>query len=229
MSLWPLITRLGEAQILLPAAVSTTLLLARDPRSRSLAARWLMALTAATLITTASKVAYMGWGIGGSARWNFTGISGHAMFSSAIYPILLATLAGFVAGREQRQLAWLGVALAALVGYSRLVVHAHSPAEVIAGLAVGGLASWLTLRTRTPTDAGDTPWLHRPWWTVTVSVWLTAAILWAPEPSAHEMVQSFSRWLSGHPRTYTRQDLQTPVSLKPQLPRLPGRSTHPFS
>jgi membrane-associated phospholipid phosphatase len=224
MSLWHFITRLGEAQILLPAAIATTLLLAFDPKSRPLALRWWLALLVATLITTASKVAYMGWGLGGSTRWNFTGISGHAMFSSAIYPMLLSALAGFVSGREQRYAAWCGAGLAMLIGYSRIMVHAHSPAEVIAGLLVGGAATWVTwhpLRLQ--------QWRFQPWWSLTLSAWLAAGIAWAPQPTTHQMVQSFSRWLSGHPRAFTRQDLQNKASTPISSPDARRGAGHPFS
>ena len=47
--------------------------------------------------TTASKVAFIGWGLGLSAL-DFTGISGHAMIASAVYPLLLGTLAANLIG-----------------------------------------------------------------------------------------------------------------------------------
>lgn len=89
MYYWQLLTRLGEAQIVLTAALLAALVLLRRPETRSLATCW-MALTAmAVPLTTASKLAFIGWGIGWP-QIDFTGISGHAMFAAAVYPLLLA-------------------------------------------------------------------------------------------------------------------------------------------
>ena len=85
---WHLLTRLGEMQILLPAALLAMLAMFRRPEARPLAGWWGVFLMTAALITTASKVAFMGWGLG-SAELDFTGISGHAMFAAAVYPLLI--------------------------------------------------------------------------------------------------------------------------------------------
>jgi hypothetical protein len=82
---------LGEVQLLLPAALLTCLALLNLQDTRLLAVRWLQALSVAAGLTLASKMAFIGWGLG-SAAFNFTGISGHAMFASAVYPFLAATL-----------------------------------------------------------------------------------------------------------------------------------------
>ena len=89
---WPLLTRLGEMQLLVPAACVAIWRMHREADARPLAAWWLLALAVATLITTASKVAFIGWGVG-SASLNFTGISGHAMFAGAIFPVLMGAFA----------------------------------------------------------------------------------------------------------------------------------------
>jgi hypothetical protein len=93
LRLWHVITRLGEAQILLPVALLATLPLWRRPGARPLAIRWVALLSLAVLVTTASRVAFIGWGIGW-AELDFTGISCHAMFATAVYPLLLATPSG---------------------------------------------------------------------------------------------------------------------------------------
>jgi hypothetical protein len=91
-SFWYLFTRLGEVQILLPAALLAMLVLSRRADTRPLATLWLGLLTLGALLTTASKIAFIGWGIG-SAALDFTGISGHTMFAASVYPLLLGTLA----------------------------------------------------------------------------------------------------------------------------------------
>ena len=80
---WHLITRLGEVQILLPAAVVAALVLAARRDSWPTVTLWLSLLGVAVLLTLASKLAFMGWGLGLPA-FNFSGISGHAMMAAAL-------------------------------------------------------------------------------------------------------------------------------------------------
>ncbi len=89
---WLLLTRLGEAPILLPAAMLALWALSRHAAGRRLALGWLGSLGSAVFLTTATKVAFIGWGLGWPAI-DFTGISGHAMFAAAVYPLLFGTWA----------------------------------------------------------------------------------------------------------------------------------------
>jgi|SRR5438552_5491563 len=198
---WHLLTRLGEAQILLPAALLAALALLRSPDARPLAVCWMALLGAALLLTTASKVAFIGWGIGWP-ELNFTGISGHAMFAAAVYPLLLGTLASHAppAGRQLAMVA--GCALALLVGASRVVVGAHSISEVLAGLLVGGAASAAALALqRLPYS------LIGPVIPATVALWLALMPAHAPASQTHSVVTRFSLVLSGHEKPYTRSDM----------------------
>src|ERR1700748_3192602 len=101
---WFAVTRLGESQILLPAFLAGTAWLAfarpawargrladtvhgHAHPARSTAWRWLAGVVAATAVTTASKIAFLGFGFG-SAAIDFTGFSGHSMYATAILPVL---------------------------------------------------------------------------------------------------------------------------------------------
>jgi membrane-associated phospholipid phosphatase len=201
LPVWHLVTRLGEAEILLPASLLAALALLRRAESRPLAAWWVALLGAGVVLTTASKIAFIGWGIGWPAL-DFTGISGHAMFSAAVYPLLFKLL---VSGRSPRT-RWLalgvGVALALLVGVSRVVVGAHSVSEVVAGLMVGGTASAgaLALVRMPPTRLG-------PALPATVAVWLALMVVHAPASRTHTTVTRLALKLAGHSTPFTRSDL----------------------
>ena len=54
---WPVITRLGEAQILLPTVALLAVWFARRGRSVRLVAMWLLGLGVAIGLTTLSKIA----------------------------------------------------------------------------------------------------------------------------------------------------------------------------
>jgi hypothetical protein len=108
---WYAVTRLGEAQILLPAFIAGALWLAfarpvgargrlaqgnahaQDHPARQSALRWVAAIFATTAITTLSKVAFLGFGYG-IAALDFTGFSGHSMYATSILPVLAAIVGG---------------------------------------------------------------------------------------------------------------------------------------
>jgi membrane-associated phospholipid phosphatase len=211
MPWWQLLTRLGEAQILLPAGALAVLALLRQAPSRSMAIRWLAALAVAAGLTTASKLAFIGWGLGWPGL-NFTGVSGHAMFAAAVYPLLLGTLAP----RRPRVLPVLALALGALlaglIGLSRLAVQAHSVSEVVAGLALGAAVVAVAL------GQMHLPTLRiSPWVPVTAAVWLFIMPAHAPPSQSHALVTRLALAVSGHPLPYTRADLHR------KTPRPAGR------
>ena len=149
---WLGFTRLGEAQILLPATLAVYgWTIWRAPASRACASRWLMCVALAAVLTTITKVAFIGYGVGNAAL-DFTGLSGHAMFSAAILPVLMRLLVVDQSPRRARAMVALGYVLAFGVAVSRVQVDAHSVSEVIGGALCGGAASALALTT----------WRHLP-------------------------------------------------------------------
>ena len=202
---WNLVTRLGEAQILLPAALMSALWFVWRDRSPRLAAVWLGGIMIATLITTASKIAFMGYGLGWAAL-DFTGVSGHSMFAAAIYPLtgvaITSAVAGLQAARWERLGLVAGVALALVVGLSRVAVGAHSWSEVVLGLLVGGAVTLVAAGAeRAP------PARHSLWLPVVVFVWLGSALPNAPRSPTHGWVTQLALAISGRAQPYTRADL----------------------
>ena len=53
-----------------------------------MAVGWLLLLGAAIGVVTVTKLAFLGWGVG-IRELDFTGVSGHAMLSTAVYPVAL--------------------------------------------------------------------------------------------------------------------------------------------
>lgn len=197
---WHSLTRLGEALILLPAALLLMVWLVRVHDTRK-ALCWLGAVIVAAFLTTVTKIAFLGWGVG-IAAFDFTGVSGHTMFAAAIYPLLARTAVG-TSKRHWQQLATAGgVLLALLIGVSRVMVHAHSWSEVIAGLAVGfGATAVAMMLARVPHS--------RPprWVLACVALWLAAMPATAPASPTHGLVIRLALALSGRDVPYTREDL----------------------
>ena len=147
----------------------------------------------------------MGWGVGWAAL-DFTGISGHAMFAAAVYPLLASAIAPAGArGRliVRRSVIAAGIGLALLVAVSRLVIGVHSVSEVAAGVLLGGLVSAAPLAwTRMPARAIS------PIVPGALALWLALMPVHAPASTTHSLVTRMSLALSGRTEPYTRADLQ---------------------
>jgi membrane-associated phospholipid phosphatase len=199
---WLLLTRLGEAQMVLPCALMAALVLLRKTDTRRLAMGWMLALGVAITVTTASKLAFIGWGIG-DPELDFTGISGHAMFASAVYPLLFGTLLAPRARRAGRRLAVsAGFLLALLVGISRVMLGVHSVSEVMAGLLVGGIVSALVLGLVRMPRLSTGPIV--PAVLVLFVAWMPVH---APASMTHTAVTRLSLLLSGNKEPHTRADM----------------------
>ncbi len=135
MNPWQALTDLGDAAFLASFALGITLWIGLRT-ARSGVVLWLGAFGTAVILVALSKLAFLGWGIGIQAL-DFTGISGHAMLAGAVFPTL-AFLGTYSATRWVRLGAVAaGCLLAAAIGVSRIILNAHSPAEVVLGLALG--------------------------------------------------------------------------------------------
>lgn len=200
MHLWHLITRFGESTYLLPSALLIALWLCyrRAPGS---AVQWLLVFVPAAGLTLASKLAFMGWGVG-IAALDFTGFSGHSVMAAAVLPVLFYLCTPASRPRLARFGAAAGVGLALLIGWSRLAVHAHSVSEVAGGLALGLTASLAFLgwpgRATLPHSAAPL-----------AAALLVFSVLQAlPVPGVrgvtHRWVEDVAMYLSGRDRPYHR-------------------------
>ena len=198
---WHLLTRLGEMQILLPAALLASVPMLGVTGLHNFLLRWWLAIVLAAAITTATKLAFIGWGVG-IATLNFTGISGHAMFAAAIYPLLCAVLASKFSSALQRGALIGGLVLAVGVGISRVEVGAHSLSEVIAGLALGGAATAAVMvHQPLPRDA------TRLIFQCIVIAWMVLTPAHTPQSRSHYFVTQLSLMLAGRDTPHTRADM----------------------
>ena len=198
--LWSLVTRLGEAEILLPTVLMAALWLSLGARQGRLALRWLGMIAVAASITTATKIAFIGWAMGLPAL-DFTGISGHAMFATASYPMLFWVLLMHRGPLAQRVGVAFGYGVGLLIAYSRLPTHAHSPSEVLAGLLLGCSVSLLTVRL--PRSGPPVPL----WLPALTLLGLSLLPVYAPPSHTHDWVTRLSLTLSGNPRPFTRAEM----------------------
>ena len=133
---WHWLTFFGDSMLLLPCAALIVALLLWKADTRRTCWQWLLLFGAAGTIVVISKLAFMGWGIG-SQVFDFTGFSGHSALSASIWPVMIWILTSRAPRRLRLAAVVGGYCLALAVGVSRVVIHAHSVSEVIAGLALG--------------------------------------------------------------------------------------------
>jgi membrane-associated phospholipid phosphatase len=141
--LW-IFSNLGDAALLLPLALVCALWL-RSVDVR-LAVRWAVLLAVGMALVGLSKILYAGCGLEFSAV-NFRMISGHTMLAASIYTVAAGLLAGSLGGWWYRLGAAAGLALAAMIGGSRIIQDAHTPSEVVVGWMLGAtIAAMLLVR-----------------------------------------------------------------------------------
>ncbi|WP_077002152.1 phosphatase PAP2 family protein [Variovorax sp. KK3] len=201
-SFWYTVTWFGDSGLLLPAAAWIAIWLGVRTSTRPIAWRWLLLFGAGGALVALSKIAFMGWGVG-SAFLNFTGVSGHTMLATSVWPVAFWLVAAHQSPRVRLSAAMLGWVFGALIGLSRLAIYVHSKSEVAAGFAVGlavsGVFVWLQHQ-RPP------PRLH---WVLLVISICSPLLFLRPGTQAptHDALGVIAARLAGVERPFTRADL----------------------
>lgn len=179
-------------------------------KSWRLTASWCLLFGMGMALVVATKVAFIGWGLGLESV-EFAGISGHAMRASAVFPVAFF-LALRSSGQTARRLALAaGVALAVLISVSRVYVLAHSVSEAVSGCLLGLIiAAAFVLHA-----AGERHLaLSRVLVALCIPVMLIAPRV-DPVPTEQWMTQ-LALFLSGRERPYTRGDWGQALQLRQQ-------------
>jgi hypothetical protein len=212
---WIQITAFGGAGLTLPLAVTIALWLALG-YSLARAAAWLVVLGTGIALVVLTKVAFLGWGIGIRA-WDFTGVSGHAMFSSSVYPVAMFLLLARARTPWRLLGITLGLAGGVAVGLSRVALDAHSPSESIIGCLCGGAAA-LTFIACT--------WHAQPRrWSVTavaISLALVTLALHGVTVPSQRWVTKVALHLSGHHHPYVRARWRANPHYRPASQEFPS-------
>ncbi|KMQ80750.1 Membrane-associated phospholipid phosphatase [Candidatus Burkholderia pumila] len=196
-SVWISITALGSVGVMVPVALAVAAWLLVGYRWKY-AVSWLGLLGAASALVAVTKIAFIGWGIG-VRNIDFTGISGHALMSTAVLPVAIFVALLPARSGVRGASAAVGLMLGVLIGASRVVLDAHSVSEVVAGCALGAVVAlafvWIAWRTE-PGKLPPTP----------VAASLAAVVVAlhrVPVPTQH-WITEIALNLSGHERPYVR-------------------------
>ena len=153
------------------------------------------------LLVVLSKLAFIGWGLG-SAEFDFTGFSGHAMRAGAVFPVLMYVVLQRAPRSWRLAGVLFGVAYAVLVAISRVVVHAHSVSEAVSGCVLGlAMAFGFMWQARGAVNFAVSHAL------ALASLALMVLITFKAEPMPTEdWLQKIALHLSGHERVFSRAD-----------------------
>ena len=141
MNWWQHLTDLGSLNVTAPIAVGIAAWLGVAHCVR-LAGYWTAIFLGAMSLVVASKIAFLGWGIGSQAL-DFAGFSGHAARAAAVFRVAIGLLLHRQKPRLRNQGVLAGVLIAAAIAVSRVVVGAHSVSEAASGCLLGLAAALL--------------------------------------------------------------------------------------
>src|ERR1035437_3672837 len=115
-TVWRVITNLGSAGLMLPVLAMASIGLWQS-QQKAAVRLWMLSLSLAVMITMATKILFLGWGLG-IAFFDFTGISGHALLSTSVLPVFFYWLWASDQPRFRGAGAIFGLMLGAGVGLS---------------------------------------------------------------------------------------------------------------
>lgn len=146
----PKLVNLGDSLLLIPVAAVIATWLACT-RARRLALWWCVLFFGGLALVGASKIAFLGWGLGIRAI-DMKGFSGHAMRTTAVAPVLLYLVLHSAPLYWRRAAALLGLALGAGMGLLLISCGYHSVSETLAGWLIGAFASlaWVRMAEQSP-------------------------------------------------------------------------------
>jgi len=130
---------LGSSLFLIPVALCLAAWMWVG-NARRMAATWILLFATALALVAASKMAYIGWGITIDAI-GFHGISGHAMRSTAVAPVLFYLLLHDARPGLRAAGVLFGLGAGALMAIAVSVYDEHSASEALAGLLLGAATS----------------------------------------------------------------------------------------
>jgi membrane-associated phospholipid phosphatase len=200
MMWWTKITHFGDVAITASVALAIAgWLLVEDEKRLTL--WWCLLFSAGMGVVIATKMAFIGWGICVRSL-DFTGFSGHTMRSAAVMPVLFYLLVQKMPSGARLAGALLGLAFGAVVGVSRVAVHAHSVSEVVAGWFLGTAVSvaflWLA-------NTSLRAHVFKPFRTALVILALLPAPYVHPTPT-QKWLTEFTLYFSGQERAFPRSE-----------------------
>jgi hypothetical protein len=215
-TLWTAITGFGGVAVTIPVALAIAAWLAAGLRLRA-AFEWLLLLGMAAGLTLLTKLAFLGWGLG-IRPLDFTGISGHAVLSTTVFPVMFSVVLLGAPAWIRRTGFVAGLAVGVMIGASRVAVRAHSISEIVVGCAIGAIVAFIFISRLESREASARTETNTPH-PVLVSLSLLALIgaLHGLHLPTQRWVTSLALDLSGHERPFIRARWHRDGRVAPKL------------
>jgi hypothetical protein len=219
-TLWTAITGFGGVAVTVSVALAVAAWLAAGMRLRA-AFEWLLLLGAAAGLTLLTKLAFLGWGLG-IRPLDFTGISGHAVLSTTVFPVMFSVILLGAPAWVRRTGFVAGLAVGLMIGASRVAVKAHSMSEIVIGCAIGAAVACIfvsRLESRDASMSASGPADSTTPHPILVSLSLIALIaaLHGLHLPTQRWVTSLALDLSGHERPFIRARWHRDGRVTPKL------------
>jgi membrane-associated phospholipid phosphatase len=195
---WTDFTQFGDLTVtgLVALAIAAWLFVEDEKR---LALWWSVLFCAGMGVVVATKMAFIGWGIGIRAI-DFAGFSGHTMRTAAVMPVLCYLILQRARFGIRLSGVLLGLSFGIVMGLSRVALHLHSLSEVAAGWVLGAAVAIAFIRIA---SASLNKHVFKP-----MRIALCLAVL-LPAPYVHpsptqEWLTDFTLYFTGHEQPYPR-------------------------
>jgi len=148
MPFWTYLIILGDAALAIPLAGGIALVLMQQrawPRLLLWTASFALAFVA--IVLGKAHFDFTGWSLPSIGMYS---VSGHAMLTTAVYPVMFALLAGNRADRVRRTAMLAGWVIAAAMALVLVAGRYHTVSETLLGGALGAGVAWLNLSRMRP-------------------------------------------------------------------------------
>lgn len=217
-SWWHWLTPFGNSAILLPVAGLVAAWLLLRPATRRAGWWWCGALLVECGVVAGTKFIYMAWGWA-PPQLNFVGLSGDSAMAFVFWPAASA----YVVARRFRgwrvTLVVVGMALAAFVAASRVVLYSHSLSEAVGGGLFGAIIVTVFLAATWHEPPAAPPLVPRAVAWVPVALLVGVLLLTARQARPidyQNIIANAARVVTGHVTVYKRCDLGPWAALRPQ-------------
>ncbi|QEI07183.1 phosphatase PAP2 family protein [Pigmentiphaga aceris] len=169
MPSWTYVIIFGDAALAISLAGGIALVLMQQ-RAWSRLWLWIASFAVAFLAIVLGKASFdfTGWALPSIGMYS---VSGHAMLTTAVYPVLFGLLACNRSSGVKRAAVLAGWAVAGVMAVVLVAGRYHTVSETVLGGAIGGCVAWLNLRRMQPMR------LAIPWLPITIAGFCAVLVL----------------------------------------------------
>lgn len=192
---WIKFVDIGDTAIMLPMAGAIAAWLVAG-RAWKLALCWSVIFSAGLTVVALSKIVFLGWGIG-IPLLDFKALSGHAMRTTAVIPVMLYLLLQWSTPIVRAAGILLGIVFGVIMVFCLVAFNFHTVSEAIGGCVLGAFVSLGFVWT-----SGTLPIPRLNHWLIPFSASAFLAIWYVKPASIVHWIIAVALYFSGHDAPY---------------------------